>query len=73
MSFKNIFYLAALRLSCITKDLYLVAPCGIQFPDQGSNLGPLHWEHGVLVTAPPVKSLLVLFNHLFYQELLLKH
>ena len=35
--------------------------------------GPLHWEHGVLVTAPPVKSLLVLFNHLFYQELLLKH
>ena len=24
--------------------------CGIQFPDQGLNLGPLHWEQGVLVT-----------------------
>ena len=22
--------------------------CGIQFPDQGSNLGPLHWQRGVL-------------------------
>ena len=21
--------------------------CGIQFPDQGSNPGPLHWEHGL--------------------------
>ena len=30
--------------------------CGIQFPDQGSNLGPLHWEHGVLPTGPPGKS-----------------
>ena len=25
----------------------LVAACGISFPDQGSNLGLLHWEHGV--------------------------
>ena len=25
-----------------------VAACGIWFPDQGLNLGPLHWEHGVL-------------------------
>ena len=31
--------------------------CGIQFPDEGSNPGPLHWEHGVLSTAPPGKSL----------------
>ena len=30
--------------------------CGIQFPDQGSNPGPLHWEHGLLTTAPPGKS-----------------
>ena len=30
--------------------------CGIQFPDQGSNPGLLHWEHGVLSTAPPGKS-----------------
>ena len=31
--------------------------CGIQFPDQGSNPGPLHWEHRALTTAPPGKSL----------------
>ena len=30
--------------------------CGILFPDQGSNPGPLHWEHGVLATGPPGKS-----------------
>ena len=35
----------------------LVAACGIEFPDQGSNPGPLHWEHGVLATGPPGKSL----------------
>ena len=23
------------------------AACGIQFPDQGSNLGPLHWEQSL--------------------------
>ena len=34
----------------------LGAPCGIQFPDQGSNLAPLHWEHGVLASGPPGKS-----------------
>ena len=28
----------------------LVAACGIWFPDQGSNPGPLHWEHGVLAS-----------------------
>ena len=27
------------------------------FPDQGSNLGPLHWELGVLATGPPVNFL----------------
>ena len=36
----------------------LVAVCVIQFPNQGSNLGSLHWEHGVLATGPPGKSLL---------------
>ena len=25
----------------------LVAACGLKFPDQGSNLGPLSWERGV--------------------------
>ena len=34
----------------------LVAECGIQFPDQGSNLGPLPWEYGG-TTGPPEKSL----------------
>ena len=38
-------------------DLLLIAACGIQFPDQGSNLGPLHWEHGGLATGPPGMSL----------------
>ena len=34
----------------------LAAACGIQFPVQGSNLGPLLWEHRVLATGPPGKS-----------------
>ena len=34
----------------------LVIARGIWFPDQGSNLGPLHWEHGVLATRAPGKS-----------------
>ena len=28
----------------------------IQFPDQGSNPGPLHWKQGALATGPPGKS-----------------
>ena len=34
----------------------LAAACGIQFFDQGSNPGPLHWELRVLATGPPGKS-----------------
>ena len=34
----------------------LFAACGIQFPDQGLNLGPLYWEHRVLATGPSGKS-----------------
>ena len=34
----------------------LAAACEILFPDPGSNLGPLHWERGVLATGPPRKS-----------------
>ena len=30
--------------------------CGILVPDQGWNLHPLHWKHGVLTTGPPGKS-----------------
>ena len=29
---------------------------GSQFPDQGQNLYPLHWKHGVLTSGPPGKS-----------------
>ena len=35
--------------------LHFHATCGI-FPDQGSNLCPLNWEHRVLTTGPPRKS-----------------
>ena len=31
----------------------LAVDCGFQLPDQGSNLGPLHWEFEVLATGPP--------------------
>ena len=41
-------YLTALGLS---------AACGIWFPDQGWNLGSLHWEYGVLATGPTGKCL----------------
>ena len=40
----------------------LVVACGIYFPDQGSNPGPLHWEHGVLATGPPGQSLTRVFD-----------
>ena len=31
----------------------LVVACGIRFPGQGSNPGPLHWECRVLAIGPP--------------------
>ena len=34
----------------------LVAACGVSFLDEGLNLSPLHWEHGVLAAGPPGKS-----------------
>ncbi|XDA85125.1 hypothetical protein R6Z07F_014902 [Ovis aries] len=45
------------------RDLWLwhlnsVVACGIEFPDQGLNLGPLHREHGVLATGSPEKLLM---------------
>ena len=48
-------YLAELGLSCGMWDRL---SCGMQglVPDQGMNLGTLHWEHGVLATGPPVKT-----------------
>ena len=35
----------------------LVGACGVWFPDQGSNLGPLSWERGVPATETLRKSL----------------
>ena len=35
----------------------LVVAFGTKFPDQELNLGPLHWELGVLAPGPPGKSL----------------
>ena len=68
-------HLAALGLSCGTRDLYLrhagslleacellVVARGIQFPDQALNLGSLHWERTVLAIGSPGKSLHHYFN-----------
>ena len=36
---------------------FSVVSRGIQFPDQGSNPGPLHCKHEASTAGPPVKSL----------------
>ena len=51
-----LIYLAVPGLRCGRQDLLAVA-CEIYFPEQGSNLGPLHWEHGVLASRPQEESL----------------
>ena len=38
-----------------------VAACGIQFPEQGSNPGPLHWKQGSLTAVPPGKPQTILY------------
>ena len=43
------------------RSLIFVAACRIQFPDQGPNPDPLHWEHRVLATGPPGRSQHVTF------------
>ena len=35
---------------------------GSQFPNQGLNSDPLHWEHGVLTTGPPGSPGLLFFT-----------
>ena len=65
MSNEQVFILVYIYLF-----IYLAVPglcCGMWdlVPDQGSNLGPLPWEHGVLATGPPGKSLCFLF---FFKE-----
>ena len=63
------FFFLSYVFSSIRSQLILVAACGIQFPDQEWNPGPLHWEHGVLATGPPEKSRAVLFNSWAYEYL----
>ena len=42
---------------------FFATPRGMRnFPDQGWNLGPLQWKHGVLTTGPPGKSPCGLFS-----------
>ena len=52
-SFIWLLQINAPGLSCGTQDL--------ESPDQGSNLGPLHWELGFLATGPQVSPNSVLF------------
>ena len=54
--FKKIYIYIYIYLFIIYPHQVLVGSCGVYFPDQGSNLGPLHWECGVLATGPPGKS-----------------
>ena len=53
--------LIPLFLSFIYLNFYFLAvPCStwdFSFPNQGSNLYPLHWKHGVLTTGSPGKPL----------------
>ena len=59
LNFFSSLILAVLGLRC---DLGLSCPraCGIFTLNQGSDLGPLHWEHRVLATGSPgVSKLLV--------------
>ena len=51
-------------LSPFLKKMYFIfwlhcIACGILIPNQGWKLHPLHWKHGVLTAAPPVKPLAV--------------
>ena len=56
-------YLIVLGRSCSVRGpwdlLVLAAAHEVLFPDQGLNLGPLHWERGVLATGPPSPYLCV--------------
>ena len=70
LSLKKILkYFIYIYLFIIFKNIYLfiwlcwvlVVAYGIQFPDQGSNPGPQHWERGLLTTGPPGKSLFIYF------------
>ena len=44
----------------------LVVARGASLPDQGSNVGPLHWEFRVSAIGPPGKSLIVCVCVFYY-------
>lgn len=56
--------------------LFFVWPlCGmrnLRFPNQGSNLGGLHWESGIFTIGLPRKSLLSLYEVIIWNNFLLK-
>ena len=62
--FFQLIYLAVPSHSCGMRDSwsslkhagYLTVACGILFPDQGSNLDPLHWEFRVLASRKVLHS-----------------
>ena len=62
-----LFSLVFLKFTCLfvsglsCNQGFLVVACGIQFPNQGSNPGPLPWEHRVLAIGSPGKPSLI-FN-----------
>ena len=51
--FKTFYTLILVVKDCF---VFLTAPHGLWDPDQGSNLGLLHWEHGGVSTTPPQGS-----------------
>ena len=57
-------YLFVCAKSCGMQDLLIIAG-RIKFSDKESNLGPLHWEPGVLTTGPP-SSLNLSYFFTFY-------
>ena len=59
--FLNILYFKIYIYVFIWLYPVFVVARGIQFPDDGSNLGPLHWQHDVLATGPPGRSLFYTF------------
>ena len=46
-------FTAACGVFSCSSPTVLVAACGVYFPEQGSNLSSLRWEHKVLATGPP--------------------
>ena len=63
-----------LRFFFILKKLFtwllaiLAMACGIEFPDQGWNLGPLHWECKAFATGPPGMSLSIFITYVFVRS-----